>query len=162
MVVFRKRFRRRKRKAPSPVIDALAGALQQLGLTDQARRLRISNAWADAVGDEIASSTRVHGFSRGVLTLKSATAAWQNELTFLKPQLIAKVNESLGRQIVRDIRVFGGRLPARSAPPPSPPSPTAEDVAAAQSAALAIDDPDTREAFARLMAKDRAHHLRRS
>ncbi len=143
-----------------PALAGVLGLLHKLGLTDQVRKLRISAAWAQAVGPEIAARTEPQSFRRGVLVVRSASAAWQNELTFLKAEIIAKVNEALGgKKAVTDLRVIAGQISRHRAPPPPPPwvtaRPTAEDLEVAADAAQAIDDPELRKQFERALLLDR-------
>jgi len=58
--------------------------------------------WTKIVGARIAARTRVGGLRRGTLTIKVASSAWSNELSFLKPNLIAKLGRA-GHDI-NDIR----------------------------------------------------------
>ena len=87
------RVRKRRRGEPETAADAMVAAFSQAGLSDQARRLRIWSAWAACVGARIAQHTEPHTFSRGVLTVRTFSSAWQNELTFLKAEMITRLNE---------------------------------------------------------------------
>jgi hypothetical protein len=107
-------FRRRRRKsALEDAPDIVVRALAEAGLTDQARSLRIGRHWSVAVGPQIAARTQVQSYTRGLLTIKVASPAWQN----------------VEKPGVRDLRVMGGHFktslrPASSKkvvrPPPSP------------------------------------------
>lgn len=50
--------------------------------------------WTRIVGARIAGRTRVGKLERGVLTIKVASSAWSNELSFLKGQLLSKLRNS--------------------------------------------------------------------
>ena len=90
--------------------EALTEAFASLGLTDVARRLRIGRAWRQAVGEQIANRTEPETFRRGVLLVKAASAAWQNELVFLREEIILKVNKALGGETVKELKVVTGRV----------------------------------------------------
>lgn len=159
--VFDPVFRRRTKKSrqAAPIGDALQVALRQLGLSDQAHRLEIYRAWATAVGPEVAARTEPMSYSRGVLVVKAASAAWQNELTFLKSKIITKINEALGKARIKELRVVGGKV-ARAeaiADPWTTPSPSGDDKTRAQAAAAVIADPEVRAAFEAAMACARSH-----
>jgi hypothetical protein len=49
-------------------------------------------AWHDAVGDRIARRARPMRLERGVLTVRAATAVWAQELSFVAPTIIARLN----------------------------------------------------------------------
>ncbi len=132
-------------------------ALAKMGLTDQARLLRISQAWRHAVGPEIAARSEPLSFRRGVLVVKMANAAWQNEMTFLKADLLARLNAALGGETVRDIKVTSGAVTPPTVPEPEsvgePPTP--EDQAVAQDAGLAIPDQEVRAVFEKMLLSAR-------
>ncbi len=54
--------------------------------------------WRAIVGSRIASRTRVARLSKGVLTIQVASSAWSSELSFLKPELLRKL-QSAGHDI---------------------------------------------------------------
>jgi len=153
------RRRRRRRTQPTALADSLAKAFERIGLTDQARRLRILAIWPSAVGEAVAERTEVQSFSRGVLTVRSQSAAWRNELTFLKRDLLAQLNAALGSHMVHELRIVSGRVqkPAAAAArkrrkASTPVAPRDRQQAAAT--ASTISDPEVREAFARMMAAE--------
>jgi hypothetical protein len=146
--------RRRRRRDPALSTDVVAAALDGLGLTDYARMLRITAAWREAVGDEIAARTHPSSFSRGTLVVRTKNAAWQNELTFLKSEIIDRVNAALGNKSVDELKIQAGHIPdppERGRPAwlraPLPP----EETALVSSAASGIEDPEVRRAFAAAM-----------
>jgi predicted nucleic acid-binding Zn ribbon protein len=152
---------RPRKQQTKPAMQAVLSLLKKMGLTDQARRLRITAAWAMAVGPEIAARTEPLSFRRGVLTVRSASAAWQNELTFLKDDIISRVNHVLGdKGSVRELRVVGGTVTPRDNAPEPPPAwvtaqPTAEDLDVARDAGQAIADPELRRVFERTLLLER-------
>ena len=152
--------RRPRRKALRGIEQSVLGTLKKLGLTDVAKRVRISAAWTQAVGPEIAAHTEPQSLQRGVLVVRSTSAAWQNELTFLKGEILTRLNAALGReQAVRDLRVVGGALRSRPAGPERPKwldeAPTPEDLDVARDASLPIADPDLKARFERVILLDR-------
>jgi hypothetical protein len=151
--------RRRKRKLEA-ASDALTTALNGLGLTDQAKRLLIAQCWPAVVGPEIANRTEPDGFSRGVLRVKASSAAWQNELTFLKEEIRSRLNRILGHDVVKDLRVVSGSVKPRPSDEPAwlKEKPTQADTEAAQAMGIAIADPELRRQFEELMCL----HLRAS
>jgi hypothetical protein len=149
-------FRRRRRKsALEDAPDIVVRALAEAGLTDQARSLRIGRHWSAAVGPQIAARTQVQSYTRGVLTIKVASPAWQNELMYLKQDILTKLNKLVEKPGVRDLRVMGGHFksamrPASSKkvvrPPPSP-----QTVRAARRLAEHLPEGAGRDAFEKLL-----------
>ena len=153
-------WRNRKKSLTKPAAHAVLGVLKKLGLTDQARKMRISAAWAQAVGPDIAARTEPQSFNRGVLVVKSASAAWQNELTFLKADIIARINEALeGRANVKELKVISGTITPRDYEEPPPTwlneAPTEDDLDAARDTSLPIDDPEIKKSFERILLLER-------
>lgn len=52
------------------------------------------DAWRAIVGERIAARTRVASLSKGVLTIRVASAAWSTELSFLEAELFARFAET--------------------------------------------------------------------
>jgi hypothetical protein len=86
----------------SPALDKLAGG-------DEARAYA---AWARAVGDPVAGGTRPKAFRRGQLTVECASSVWANELTYLGPQIMRRMDEVAPGHPVQRFRFVVGRLPA--------------------------------------------------
>jgi predicted nucleic acid-binding Zn ribbon protein len=153
-----KRRRKSRRNRPLEAASELIyRALRNAGLTEQAFRLKIFQSWNEAVGPEIAARTQPESFRRGILLVKTASSAWQNELMFLKSDILLKLNRLLGRTLVTDLKVVSGHIvPLEPLPGPLPQIiPTPEDYEVAQSTSLPIANDEVRAAFERLMAKDR-------
>ena len=55
------------------------------------------------VGPQIAARTEPVSFSGGTLTVAVAESVWRQELTLDKDQLIGRLNEALGKKLVREI-----------------------------------------------------------
>jgi hypothetical protein len=84
----RKRTKRRT-DAPEPIAAVL---LRASGGEPRDGAPLPPRAWHDAVGDRIARRARPMRLERGVLTVRAATAVWAQELTFLAPTIIARLN----------------------------------------------------------------------
>ena len=77
--------------------------IQDYGIEKPIRRCRALQIWPDAVGDRIASVTEPQRISDGKLFIKVKNASWRNELIFYKPDILKKLNDSLGSHIIEDI-----------------------------------------------------------
>ena len=92
-----------KRSQPISVGDAIASTLKNLGFTQRLKRFEVLNLWPTIVGDRIAQVTRAERFEGGKLFVKVDHAPWRNELTFLKKELIAKINSTMNEEVVQEI-----------------------------------------------------------
>ena len=152
--------RRGKKKRNLPLEESsqvMYRALKQAGLSDHAQRLHIFQCWRDAVGPKISARTTPDMFRAGVLFVKVATPTWQQELSYLKIEIIAKLNKALGKSMIRELKVIcGSRSPAQGKAQEAKriPRPAPRDYAAASAISTPIACPVLRAAFENLMAKD--------
>lgn len=77
--------------------------LQKRKMWRQYQQYLIIEQWDRLVGKEIAAVTSARRIDREVLWVKVSDSTWAYHLTLLKPQLIKKLNQSAGENLVRDI-----------------------------------------------------------
>jgi hypothetical protein len=94
---------------PRRLGDVLASSLGKLGASDEARAYA---AWARAVGEPVSRGTRPKAFRQGQLTVECASSVWANELTYLGPQILRRMDEVAPGHPVQRFRFVIGRLPA--------------------------------------------------
>ena len=58
------------------------------------------------------AGTRPKAFRRGQLTVECASSVWANELTYLGPQILRRMDELAPGHPVKRFRFIVGRLPA--------------------------------------------------
>lgn len=142
---------------PSRIDYLLDDALASAGMTDGIDKLRMFMLWEEAVGPSIARKTSPLSYARGVLVVRSVNAAWQNELTYLKNDIVNKVNKLAGKKLVEELKIVGGHYHQEKAKPlnitPPVPKPNDDEYAAAEATSKLIGDPEVREAFQRAMAQ---------
>ena len=102
----------RRDDLPRRLADVITPALGRLAGGDEARAYF---AWARAVGDPVSGGTRPKAFRRGQLTVECASSVWANELTYLGPQILRRMDEVAPGHPVRRFRFVVGRLPAAAA-----------------------------------------------
>lgn len=152
--------KRPKMPRPAAVADLLAEIFQGKPAGKRLKEGKIWLVWEIAVGEQIAAHARPAGFREGVLTVAVASAPWMQQLSYLKKNIIAKLNKRLGEELVKDIFLRAGSRE------PSVPQPTAlrkkarplssEEKERIAERAAAIADPELRGAFASLMARHKA------
>jgi len=91
---------------PRTVGDVLAELLQQYGLMDRLKEFDAVNCWADVVGEKIAEHTKAKDVRDGALVVEVSGSAWRNELYYLKPDIIEKINKRIGKKIIHDIMLI--------------------------------------------------------
>jgi predicted nucleic acid-binding Zn ribbon protein len=65
---------------------------------------RVWSLWESAVGDIIAKNTKPEAFKGKLLLVHVNSTPWMHQLQFLKKDIINKVNQALGKELVQDIK----------------------------------------------------------
>ena len=146
----------------TPFGSVLASLAQRYGLGTKLLEYKLHQHWGGIAGDAVAAHTRPDTIRFKKLYLFVENSVWLQQLTFLKPALIERINASAGHQVVSDIvlRVGDVHQSARqkekgkneeeellSASPP------AEAVAEAAAYAEAVTDPDLRTRLTQVIAQ---------
>jgi len=71
---------------------------------DVIRGANIVLKWPKIVNKTIAKNSSALKFERGTLYVEVANSAWGNELNFLKENCLEKLNQHLGKKIIKDIK----------------------------------------------------------
>ena len=76
---------------------------------------KVLGAWNEAVGEQVAINCAPEGLHNNLLICLTRNAIWKNELIYLKPTLMARLNEVLGEPLIFDIdfKVSSGRFMAQ-------------------------------------------------
>jgi predicted nucleic acid-binding Zn ribbon protein len=88
---------------PELLKEALQRQIRRLGIARQVAGGRIVAGWSDVVGPKLAAKTEAVAVENGVLTVAVPEAAWRQELTLQKAQLIARLNAAVEEKVIRDI-----------------------------------------------------------
>ncbi|MBI3911001.1 MAG: DUF721 domain-containing protein [Armatimonadetes bacterium] len=87
-----------------PLGEALPEALDALGLAATARAAMAVTLWPDVAGPHTAAHSCAVAFQEGVLVIVTDHSVWEQELSLLKPGLLAEYRRRLGKGVVRDLR----------------------------------------------------------
>lgn len=99
-----------KRSRPTRLSSLLDQTLSRFGLDRRLDDYRVWQAWDEVVGRTIsrnAQPVRLDG-TRLVVAVKSST--WLQELSLLQRELIARINEWMRREVVREMFFVVGRV----------------------------------------------------
>jgi predicted nucleic acid-binding Zn ribbon protein len=91
------------RTRPTRLGDVLRAALARLPAGRDLADYDVWTHWEAVVGPAIARHARPERLRRGVLVVAVDGPEWMQELQFLKRDLQARLNERLGRPVVRQI-----------------------------------------------------------
>ncbi len=95
---------RRRPDQLRPTGEILESVLAGLGLAGRLREREAITLWPELVGPEIARRSRALRIRAGVLFVRVDSAAWSQELQFLKAKIITRFEETLGPGLVKEIR----------------------------------------------------------
>jgi len=66
--------------------------------------LRVWHVWDSIVGDIISKNTKPAAFKGRILLVHVTSSTWVHQLQFLKEEMIAKLNEALGKSLIDDLK----------------------------------------------------------
>jgi hypothetical protein len=137
----------------------LSGLAKRLGLQSHLFELRLQQQWREIIGEPIASHTWPAQVRFKKLYLLVRNSVWLQQLTFLKPTLLAKLNKQAGADVITDIALRVGEIPALTQDPAAPthvlqmPSVSEAALVEATAHAAAIQDPELRNRLTQVMAE---------
>jgi len=164
---------KRPKSHPLPVGKVLGDLLRRRNLTEPLRIFELQRRWPSLVGAAAAARTWPTSLRQGLLVIHVADSTWVQELTYLKAELLTKIQSALTPEAVTEVRFYV----REGASSPQPELPTGPDTESAEdptqrplapevSAALdafendldQIQDPDLRRSIRRAFVE----HLLRS
>ncbi|HSH75220.1 MAG TPA: DUF721 domain-containing protein [Longimicrobiales bacterium] len=83
-------------QGPTRVDAVLGDVLGKHGLREQVERIEVLERWPEIVGEHLAKVTRVQGLEKDALFVEVRSSAWLMELTMMRDDFLARVNERLG------------------------------------------------------------------
>ena len=161
----RRRWRGPPRKFRALGADELLGnVLDKYKVRGDVRESRAVQAWPQIVGQRIAGRCWPYHVRNGVLLVAVANSSWLHQLSFMKEDIVAKINEAAGGKVplVTEVRFeLAGRLQRRNPVEghivrPRPPKRVVKPPPPAKGARLesinrdsdAVDDPELRDIIA--------------
>jgi predicted nucleic acid-binding Zn ribbon protein len=143
---------------PDSLSSILSGLSKRLGLESRLLEFRLQRRWRDIVGEPMASHTWPAQIRFKKLYLVVRNSVWVQQLTFLKPALLTKLQQESGAESVTDIAFRVGEIPGESEDSPaSPPADlrsaqSDESLAELVSHTAVIQDPALREHFKKVIS----------
>lgn len=89
-----------------PVSQLIEQFLQSVGIQGKIEENFAIVYWDQAVGKEISERTEPFKITKGILFVKVKDPVWRNELQFFKEEIIKKLNDKIGRNIVKEIKFY--------------------------------------------------------
>jgi predicted nucleic acid-binding Zn ribbon protein len=99
-------------QGPEPLAEILSRLFAARGWGRKQERLRLEDAWADTIGEAVASQTRLGALRRGVLEVLVGNAVLLQELAhFHKRRLLEQLRKRLPAVPLNDLRFRVGVVP---------------------------------------------------
>ncbi len=92
-----------KRREAMSVGKIIRQAIEQTGKSDEFDRQQVCFLWGEIVGPAINRQTTRRWIDRDTLHVTIASAALKNELLFLAPTLVERLNAAVGRPVITQI-----------------------------------------------------------
>jgi predicted nucleic acid-binding Zn ribbon protein len=83
--------------------NILKKTIHDLGIEKPIQQYEALQIWPKIVGEKIASVTEPRHISNDKLFIRVKNAAWRNELVFHRYEIIQKMNQQLGRCVIKEI-----------------------------------------------------------
>lgn len=94
----------------------LAGSIKKLGMEVRLMEQMSLLVWDEVVGEQVARSARPEFVRGGKVYVVTKSAVWANELGFHKKEIVHRLNERIGKEVIKDIVFRSGRLRRREPP----------------------------------------------
>jgi predicted nucleic acid-binding Zn ribbon protein len=72
--------------------------------------IRVWHVWDSIVGDVISKNAKPAAFKGRILLVHVTSSTWVHQLQFLKEEMIAKLNEALGKSLIDDLKFKIGTM----------------------------------------------------
>jgi|GEM_PF-1242889 len=96
----------------------LGGLLRDSRMVASMRRVMVMTMWEQVVGELVARKSWPEKVNEGVLTVGVTSHTWADQLHLLKPQILSRYRQLLGRSILKDVEFrVTRRKPARKETP---------------------------------------------
>ncbi|MFV0405975.1 MAG: DUF721 domain-containing protein [Propioniciclava sp.] len=103
---------RRRAGDPVSVGDALEGVISDRGWGTEINVHLLLGRWVELVGAAVAEHSTPESYRDGVLKVRTSSTAWASQLRLMAPQLVARMNSSLGEGTIRLVTVLGPEAPS--------------------------------------------------
>ncbi len=78
--------------------------LKKFGIDNAVSQNKALSIWNEIVGKTVAKNTKPDRVEHGVIIVKVSSPTWRQELFFQKKEIIQKINNTIGKNVIRDIR----------------------------------------------------------
>lgn len=95
--------------------EVLKKSLKRLDLSPKLEEYGVWPVWDEIVGATIARNAQPEKIRNGTLFVKVSSSTWMQELQYMKEMISEKLNQSLGKEVVKNIFFVIGKIETRAA-----------------------------------------------
>ncbi len=95
--------------------DLLGPVGKKLRLDDPAASAALWRRWPEIVGDDVARNAEPTSLKQGVLRIRTTSPTWATEMSYLANDIKSRVNDALGREVVREVKIWTSPAPIKRA-----------------------------------------------
>ena len=97
---------------PQPLGRLASRIAAERGWADHLSGGRVFGEWSTLVGGDVAEHTKPVALKDGELTVQAESTAWATQLRLLQRQIIKRISDGVGKDVVRRIKVQGPAAPS--------------------------------------------------
>jgi hypothetical protein len=141
--------------------NVLQGILKKHNIFFDSEGQRLLEVWQKAVGPQISVQTRPDRLKRNTLFIKVSSSVWMQQLHSLKQEIMEKINQTLGKELIKNIHFSIGDIP--SAIPTNTYSSSFssdfyplkdKEIKLIEKSISSVEDPELKEILRRVMTKN--------
>jgi predicted nucleic acid-binding Zn ribbon protein len=102
--------RRKKQKEFIPMSAVLPNLLKSIRTGSDTQLVEVWELWDGLVGEAIAKNTRPAAFKGKLLLVEVSSSTWMHQLQFLKADIVEKINDAFGKEMVEEIKFKIGTI----------------------------------------------------
>lgn len=97
---------------PQPLGRIASRLAGERGWSDKLAGGRVFDRWASLVGEDVAEHTTPVSLTDGELTVQAQSTAWATQLRLLRRQLLQRIADGVGKDVVKRIKVQAPAAPS--------------------------------------------------
>jgi predicted nucleic acid-binding Zn ribbon protein len=97
---------------PQPLGRVASRIASDRGWADQLAGGQVFGKWSTLVGGDVAEHTKPIALKDGELTVQAESTAWATQLRLLQRQILKRIADGVGNDVVRKIKVQGPAAPS--------------------------------------------------
>ncbi len=97
--------------------EILIQSLKRLNLAGRLTEYSVWPIWDETVGPTIARHAQPEKIRRGTLLVKVSAPTWMQQLQYMKDMIVEKLNQRLGKEVVKNIFFVVGKVETEGPPP---------------------------------------------